>query len=554
MPENTDFTFRQPSAEELVSAGAGGGLIVGRIDRNIGANGHRRGDADPDLSPPGSFVVARGGNTVVIGPCRTWKTVGLTANLICPEVEIDPVAEADLLKRLLARARRRLSPRLARSGVRKTRVGFTSPVMMFDRSGEVLASTILARLRLGRKVAVIDPDGLLKGLAKKPGFEYLSEVPTVGFEPLNALPSEDHPRFALEVERLAESFIGSDRHRCDVEATACAQVFLAGLIAFVARLPLGDARRSIAFVGSLLHDEALPHMLSGEPLPEWTGEDGGFLPEWREWDLSSPEWNDRAGGLPSRASARYRNLVASGHSVEADAAIMICRSALSWLRSPGIQDCLAAPAFDFADFIEGRSDLFVLFSFIENSSHGRGHLAALAECAFMTARVRPGRMVDGGIDVILDDAPEVGRVPGVVDAFNRTGYQIHVRAHIVAQSESMLEAAYGPDVVDRMFANAETVSFRPQLSSRDERCHEMFGDWHRDAAFLARARDWDTFVARPGMCARARMGAVRDLAAPEFRGLALPHSLFDRDALPSPQVLAELRARLAAAGTNGIAG
>lgn len=545
MPENTDFTFRQPSAEELVAAGAGGGLIVGRIDRTLDANGHRRGGVDPDLTPAGSFVVARGGNTVVIGPGRTGKTVGLKANLLCPEVEIDPLAEASLLKRLL-------SPRLARSGVRKTRVGFTSPVMVFDRSGEVMASTILARLRLGRKVAVIDPDGILKGLARNPGFEYLSDVPTVGFEPLDALPSEDHPRFALEVERLAEALISPNGNPDELGyLLSLSRGFLGGLIAFVCCVPKGDPRRSIAFVGSLLHDEALPHMLSGEPLPEWTGEDGGFLPEWREWNLSSPEWADRAGGLPSRASARYRSLVASGHSADADAAVGICRSALSWLRSPGVQECLAAPAFDFADLIAGRSDLFVLFSPIENGAFGRGHLAALAECAFMTARVRLGKMVDGGIDMILDDAPEVGRVLGVVDAFCGLGRQFNVRTHIVAQSESMLEAVYGPDVMDGMFASDDIVGFRPRFTSRDERCHAAFGGRLLDATYLARVRDWDTFVSRPGMC--ARMGAVRDLKAPEFRGLALPCPFHDRDAPPSPQVLAELRAKLAAAGTDGIA-
>lgn len=321
--------------------------------------------------PSGSVVLGGNGNSISIGPCRTGKTLRLISNLLCPEIAVEADTNPSVLRRLFTRPAKKT-----------VQAGFTAPVVVFDSHGVMLAVSLLARLRQGRKVVVIDPFGCMEETARTPGFEHLAEVPVVSL--------------------------------------------------------------------------------------------------------------DSAG----------------------------------------------APAFDLSELFAGRCDIFVIYNHADCHA-APAALGALAEKIIVDADGGGMPVVAGGIDMIVDELFCLAwrRMQSVIDklAASRSG---NLRVHVSAQSEEQFRAVCGGNMADMIYANAATVNTSLFFKRVDDPMRTIINAQHE---------------ALNGECVTTELRPLLDLKGPEFRGLALPHPFFDRNAPPSPQLLAELRAKLAAAGTDGIA-
>ena len=476
--------FMRP--RDAVEASLGGGIILGQIDHSLDKNYKRRkrtkfgeteeSDVSPDEIEDEMAKAARAGNGempqvimkefethgTVIGASGAGKGTGfIIPNLLCPILKVDATVGLKWWRKIWERYFVPASKKV----VKWVKSGWDGSVLVIDPKGENFVVVLLRRLRLGRRMRLIDPYGSVEAKSKVPGFGYLARVKRASFNMLDMVPNDDDPTFASIVKSLPPLLIevpkeaGNGKYFYD-GAMNITESLIAQICTIYPKVPdpvtgklVSPPERSLALFYEIVNSPLLSCMVSGDGWPEsCCDEDGKLLPEYAQWDMGNEMWYTRGGSLPKNAAGQLRD---AGKDNERGGLINTVRTAFQWLGDPVIRKHCSYSSFDIDDWFAGKDDIFVTVP-PDKIKQIKGYMRVWASLPLLLAGSK-GHLLASKKErnvVVVDEGPIFGRLETLLDAYGiARGYGISYV--FIAQTRSQLESVYSKEECDTFLGNSE---------------------------------------------------------------------------------------------------
>lgn len=471
---------------DAVEASLGGGIILGQIDHSLDRNYKRRkrtkfgeteeSDVSPDEIEEAMAKAARAGNGempqvvmkvfethgTVIGASGAGKGTGfIIPNLLCPILKVDATVGLKWWRKVWERYFIPASKKV----VKWVKSGWDGSVLVIDPKGENFVVVLLQRLRLGRRMRLIDPYGSVEAKSKVPGFGYLARVKRASFNMLDMVPNDDDPTFASIVKSLPPLLIevpkeaGNGKYFYDgamnITESLIAQIcsIYPKVLDPVTGKLVSPPERSLALFYEIVNSPLLSCMVSGEGWPEsCCDEDGKLLPEYAQWDMGNEMWYTRGGSLPKNAAGQLRD---AGKDNERGGLINTVRTAFQWLGDPIIRKHCSYSSFDIDDWFAGKDDIFVTVP-PDKIKQIKGYMRVWASLPLLLAGSK-GHLLASKKErnvVCVDEGPILGRLETLLDAYGiARGYGISYV--FISQTRSQLESVYSREECDTFLGNSE---------------------------------------------------------------------------------------------------
>jgi type IV secretion system protein VirD4 len=330
-----------------------------------------------------------------------------------------------------------------------TAQSWEGPMIVTEPKGESWFVCERRRRELGRTPILIDPLGVIEG--KWPGDP---RAVSATFNPLDFVRRGE--KGVADIDALMDAFFGeagSDNQDGggDSYFEDKARVIVPGFCAW-AICNEDPANRNLIYVYELL-------LLPWTRPKDDANAIGPFLDEICEEMAAS----DAFHGLPAIAAKTL--LMSRNSEKELSAIIGSCTKVLSWLKMPELRRQVMTSSFNIEDLCENKIDLFIFIppGHLKKGSDAKRWLRMWA--AIPLALVERKRPVSRVL-MILDEAPAVGRLAAIVNAFQlAAGYNLSV--WLFAQTLAGFRQAYGDKNVDDMLENSEFVQYlRPPSTAK----------------------------------------------------------------------------------------
>ncbi|MBJ6126902.1 type IV secretory system conjugative DNA transfer family protein [Microvirga splendida] len=383
------------------------------------------GQSGADSSSP-LVIMPLEAHLITIAPTRTGKGAGsIITNLLSPAFE-------------------------GHTHGQKAQYSWRGPVVIIDPKNQAFFVTADRREQLGRRVVLLDP--YETALNPKPGDKSIRRQASDTYNPLDFVRRDEHQ--VADVKALIAALIIPPPGTKDPFWVNSARLLVGALVHWVIRTEPHE-RSHLGTVFDLFNK---PREILNETLDEMiqVGQDNGAT-------------------AADKACAAGAKAIREAPDQTQGSIYATVSEALFWLATPHLRRQIETSSFELEALSRNEIDIFVAVP--PNNIVDCAPWLRIWTTLPMRLTARPGLLPEERVLLVVDEAPLLGRLDAIRDAFRvSAGYRISV--WLIGQTYHGLKDAYGEDVLEDMIGNAEFVQFfevSPNDDKTADRLSKMLG-------------------------------------------------------------------------------